>query len=133
MYYFKYLCKKLLEKLFNMNVKCKSPKGFQQQSCVKEFHEKKIHLLSDTCVPLVYCLWHLRLLHSFGLKLTSVCENLKIFFHYFFSLQVVSAEILMASEPGCPIEMHKIPITSGDEMYDQEETGDRFMPFHRAR
>lgn len=47
--------------------------------------------------------------------------------------QVVSAEILMASEPGCPIEMHKIPITSGDEMYDQEESGDRFMPFHRAR
>ena len=50
-----------------------------------------------------------------------------------FFLQVVSAEILMASEPGCPIEMHKIPITSGDEMYDQEESGDRFMPFHRAR
>ena len=45
----------------------------------------------------------------------------------------MSAEILMASEPGCPIEMHKIPITSGDEMYDQEEKGDRFMPFHRAR
>ena len=46
---------------------------------------------------------------------------------------MVSAEILMASEPGCPIEMHKIPITSGDEMYDQEQRGDRFMPFHRAR
>jgi len=47
--------------------------------------------------------------------------------------QVVSAEILMASEAGCPIEMHKIPITSGDEMYDQDQQGDKFMPFHRAR
>ena len=47
--------------------------------------------------------------------------------------QVVSAEILMASEPGCPIEMHKIRITAGDEMYDQDQQGDKFMPFHRAR
>jgi len=47
--------------------------------------------------------------------------------------QVVSAEILMASELGCPIEMHKIPIASGDEMYDRDEKGDKFMPFHRAK
>ena len=39
----------------------------------------------------------------------------------------------MASEPGCPIEMHKIRITAGDEMYDQDQQGDKFMPFHRAR
>ena len=48
-------------------------------------------------------------------------------------LQVVSAEILMASEAGCPIEMHKITIAAGDEMYDQDQQGDKFMPFHRAR
>merc|ERR1719225_1781264 len=47
--------------------------------------------------------------------------------------QVVSAEILMASEGGCPIEMHKITIAAGDEMYDQDQQGDKFMPFHRAR
>lgn len=39
----------------------------------------------------------------------------------------------MASELGCPIEMHKIPIASGDEMYDRDEKGDKFMPFHRAK
>ena len=38
----------------------------------------------------------------------------------------------MASESGCPIEMHKIPIEKCDEMYDEECTGDKFMPFHRA-
>lgn len=46
--------------------------------------------------------------------------------------QVVSAEILMASETGCPIEMHKIKIEECDEMYDQDCTGNKFMPFHRA-
>jgi len=46
--------------------------------------------------------------------------------------QVVSAEILMASEAGCPIEMHKIPIDKCDEMYDEECSGQKFMPFHRA-
>jgi len=46
--------------------------------------------------------------------------------------QVVSAEILMASENGCPIEVHKIPIEKCDEMYDADCKGDKFMPFHRA-
>lgn len=46
--------------------------------------------------------------------------------------QVVSSEILMASEGGCPIEMHKIRIERCDEMYDRDCRGDRFMPFHRA-
>ena len=39
----------------------------------------------------------------------------------------------MASEAGCPIEMHKITIAAGDEMYDQDQKGDKFMPFHRAK
>lgn len=47
--------------------------------------------------------------------------------------QVVSAEILMASEHGCPIEMHRIPIDKCDEMYDSNCKGDTFMPFHRAQ
>ena len=60
---------------------------------------------------------------------------------YFFScflnihrwlFQVVSAEILMASESGCPIEMHKIPIEKCDDMFDEECAGNKFMPFHRA-
>ena len=38
----------------------------------------------------------------------------------------------MASELGCPIEMHRIPIKKCDEMYDPECKGDTFMPFHRA-
>ena len=47
--------------------------------------------------------------------------------------QVVSAEILMASEHGCPIEMHRIPIEKCDEMYDETCDGNTFMPFHRAQ
>jgi hypothetical protein len=38
----------------------------------------------------------------------------------------------MASESGCPIEMHRIDIEPCDEMYDQECRGNRYMPFHRA-
>ena len=53
---------------------------------------------------------------------------------FFLSLagQVVSAEILMASEHGCPIEMHRIQIEKCDEMYDEQCDGQTFMPFHRA-
>ncbi|KAK3875439.1 hypothetical protein Pcinc_019696 [Petrolisthes cinctipes] len=46
--------------------------------------------------------------------------------------QVVSSEVLQASEAGCPIELHKIPIERCDEMYDKQCLGDRFMPFNRA-
>ncbi|XP_065579570.1 dual oxidase-like isoform X2 [Artemia franciscana] len=46
--------------------------------------------------------------------------------------QLVSSEILMASESGCPIEMHKIYIEKCDEMYDAECRGNKYMPFHRA-
>lgn len=35
----------------------------------------------------------------------------------------MSSEILMASEQGCPIEMHHITIPKCDEMYDKECTG----------
>lgn len=45
---------------------------------------------------------------------------------------MVSAEILMASEHGCPIEMHRIQIEKCDEMYDEGCDGRTFMPFHRA-
>lgn len=38
----------------------------------------------------------------------------------------------MASESGCPIEMHKIEIEKCDEMYDKECRGDKYIPFHRA-
>ncbi len=44
----------------------------------------------------------------------------------------MSSEILMASESGCPIELHKIDIEKCDEMYDSECQGNKFMPFHRA-
>ncbi|KAL7042509.1 hypothetical protein ACKWTF_001170 [Chironomus riparius] len=46
--------------------------------------------------------------------------------------QVVTNEIVMASESGCPIEMHRIEVEKCDEMYDKECRGDRYIPFHRA-
>lgn len=46
--------------------------------------------------------------------------------------QVVTNEIVMASESGCPIEMHRIMIEKCDEMYDKECKGERYIPFHRA-
>ncbi|KAG1681999.1 Dual oxidase [Nymphon striatum] len=46
--------------------------------------------------------------------------------------QVVSFEIMMASESGCPIEMQKIEIERCDHMYDKSCKGNRYMPFHRA-
>ena len=46
--------------------------------------------------------------------------------------QVVSAEILLASENGCPLEIHHIPIEKCDEMYDKECDGEKAMPFYRA-
>ena len=55
-----------------------------------------------------------------------------IFVHCVIAGQLVSSEVLMASELGCPIEMHRIPIEKCDEMYDPECKGDTFMPFHRA-
>ena len=45
---------------------------------------------------------------------------------------MVSSEILMASEMGCPIEMHKIKVEQCDEMYDKDCKGGKYMPFYRA-
>ena len=55
-----------------------------------------------------------------------------VIYFFFFAGQVVSAEILSASELGCPIEMHRIAIEKCDEMYDPDCKADAFMPFHRA-
>lgn len=57
-------------------------------------------------------------------------RNLTTLFAFFG--QLLSSEILMASEPGCPIEMHHIEIPKCDPMYDVECEGGRSMPFHRA-
>lgn len=46
--------------------------------------------------------------------------------------QVVANEIVMASESGCPIEMHRIDIEKCDDMYDKECRGNRYIPFLRA-
>lgn len=46
--------------------------------------------------------------------------------------QVVTNEIVMASESGCPIELYKIEIEKCDEVFDSECKGNRFIPFHRA-
>lgn len=44
----------------------------------------------------------------------------------------MSSEVLMASESGCPIEVHRIEIERCDEMYDRECQGNKYIPFHRA-
>lgn len=46
--------------------------------------------------------------------------------------QMVTSEVVMSSESGCPIEMHHIEIEKCDDVYDRECEGDRFIPFHRA-
>ena len=55
---------------------------------------------------------------------------------YFFLAQVVTSEILMASEIGnmqaCPIEVTKIPISRCDDNFDKECKGESTMPFYRA-
>ncbi|XP_035222142.1 dual oxidase-like isoform X3 [Stegodyphus dumicola] len=57
-------------------------------------------------------------------------RNLTALFTFFG--QVVTSEILMASEAGCPIELHKIEIDTCDDTYDKSCRGHKFMPFHRA-
>lgn len=49
-----------------------------------------------------------------------------------YSGQVVTNEIVMASESGCPIEMHRIEIEKCDDMYDKDCQGNKYIPFHRA-
>lgn len=50
----------------------------------------------------------------------------------FFLGQVVTSEILMSGEIGCPIEMYRIKINQCDEMYDRDCEGTKYMPFHRS-
>lgn len=57
-------------------------------------------------------------------------RNLTTIFAFFG--QIISSEILMASESGCPIEMHRIKIEKCDPMYDRDCRGGRTMPFYRA-
>lgn len=38
----------------------------------------------------------------------------------------------MASQNGCPLEMHRIEIDKCDEMFDKDCKGSNFMPFYRA-
>lgn len=56
--------------------------------------------------------------------------HLKI--HFLHAGQVVSSEIVMGSEKGCPIEVHDIKIEKCDPMYDSECKGGKSIPFHRA-
>ena len=69
------------------------------------------------------------------LVIVFVSEWLCYIFSCLFSFlgQLVSAEILMSSDHGCPIEMHQIEIEKCDEMYDADCKGGAVMPFHRAR
>lgn len=46
--------------------------------------------------------------------------------------QVVTSEILMSGEIGCPIEMFKIKINQCDQMFDRNCEGTKYMPFHRS-
>ncbi|XP_022920959.2 dual oxidase [Onthophagus taurus] len=46
--------------------------------------------------------------------------------------QLVTSEIVMASESGCPIEMHNIEVEKCDHMYDKQCDGNKHIPFHRA-
>lgn len=57
-------------------------------------------------------------------------RNLTTIFAFFG--QLISSEVLMASESGCPIEIHRIKIEKCDPMYDRECRGGRTMPFYRA-
>lgn len=69
------------------------------------------------------------------MQLQIITINNAIYFINFvimFSGQVVSSEILMASESGCPIEVHHIDIERCDEMYDKDCQGNKYIPFHRA-
>ena len=47
-------------------------------------------------------------------------------------MQVVTAEILLASQNGCPLEVHDIDIDQCDEMFDSDCKGAKKMPFYRA-
>lgn len=49
-----------------------------------------------------------------------------------FSGQLVTSEIIMASESGCPIEFHRIDVDKCDPVFDKECQGNKYIPFLRA-
>lgn len=60
------------------------------------------------------------------------CLTHCLYLFYLFLGQVVTGEIVMASESGCPIEHHRIPVDKCDHMYDPDCQGTKSMPFLRA-
>lgn len=46
--------------------------------------------------------------------------------------QLVTSEIIMASESGCPIEFHRIDVDKCDPVFDKECQGNKYIPFLRA-
>ena len=83
---------------------------------------------------LAFPTWFVIVYYSMSLSLVHVYHEiyLQSSIIFVFVGQLVTSEVLMASESGCPIEMHKIVIDQCDEMYDKNCTGKKFMPFYRA-
>ncbi|XP_044015108.1 dual oxidase isoform X1 [Aphidius gifuensis] len=46
--------------------------------------------------------------------------------------QLVTSEIIMASESGCPIEFHRIEVDKCDKIFDKNCQGNKYIPFRRA-
>lgn len=46
--------------------------------------------------------------------------------------QLITSEIIMASESGCPIEFHRIDVDKCDPVFDKECQGNKYIPFLRA-
>ncbi|KAK0078556.1 hypothetical protein PV325_002364, partial [Microctonus aethiopoides] len=46
--------------------------------------------------------------------------------------QLVTSEIILASENGCPIEFHKIEVDKCDKIFDKNCQGNKHIPFLRA-
>lgn len=46
--------------------------------------------------------------------------------------QLVTSEIIMASESGCPIEFHRIEVDKCDKIFDKNCDGNKYIPFRRA-
>lgn len=63
--------------------------------------------------------------------------NFQSFFTFFFvsystTGQLVTAEIMMCSESGCPIEFHRIEVEKCDPVFDKDCQGNKYIPFLRA-
>ena len=116
MYYFKYLCKKLLEKLFNMNVKCKSPKSVQhqQQSCVKEKSSFVRYMCAFSLLPLT----------SFGLNINiSLWEFENIFSLIFFLCRLCQRRSWWPQSPAAPLRCTRSPSPAGTRCMTRRRRG----------